>query len=62
MILKHLLNTLLIVIFIACPIDGRTPVRTLTNEIDVSAAENFIRTELYFGRNIPGGEMVSESE
>lgn len=44
------------------PIYGRTSVGTFGSLYAKSITEKFIRTELYFGRNIPTGGTVSESD
>lgn len=60
--MNHLLITALIFAVTLIPTYGgtNTPIR-ITNDVPDSS-EKFIRTELYFGRNIPSGGTVSESD
>jgi hypothetical protein len=60
--MKHLVITSLIVILTACPMYGRTYAPTHGTLEIRDSIEKFIRTELYFGRNIPTGGRVSESD
>ena len=60
--MKQLLITSLIVILTTCPMYGLTSDPTHGTFEVREVAEKFIRTELYFGRNIPTGGRVSESD
>ncbi len=60
--MKPLVITSLLLILTACPIYGLSSVSTPVTVEILNTSEKFIRTELYFGRNIPTGGTVSESD
>ena len=60
--MKQLLITSLFAFLITFPTYGTTYTSTHTNVTLGDSREKFIRTELYFGRNIPTGGTVSEAD
>jgi hypothetical protein len=60
--MKPLGITSLLLILTVCPIYGLSSVSTPVTVEILNTSEKFIRTELYFGRNIPTGGTVSESD
>ena len=60
--MKHLVITSLVVVLTTFPTYGLTPRPTHTNVEIRYGSEKYIRTELYFGRNIPSGGAVSEAD